>query len=889
MTTTNLTLYGNSARQIKPAVVNLFQNNNLVDRLEFTMENYNQDNVDLSTMDAYAICYGSEFPQGLDEVKLESEVTSDGLLRVYWDLTVMTLNAAQTITYQIVFKNNEGAVWTSYKAILFCNESLTADEEIVAQYPTILKQMEGRVEAKSDEIIENINNMAGNFDASVVYVPYGETIPVEERLANRLYYLYTDEGHTKGRFEDSNGTILNLDPTGFSTHVGQTIFSLLPINNAGVHLLDGTKLSGDGAYGGFVEYISELYDKAAYCFCSEDEWQASVTKYGVCGKFVYNSEENSVRLPKVTGFVEGTVDATALGDLVEAGLPNITGTFYSMSQIVDGAFSVIDGTGSYTGTTNTYYRKSFDASRSNSTYGNSDTVQPQAIKGYYYIVVATSTTTEVNITNEIELNNPFSLFDVKWSDHNLENISWLKSNGSYHSGAVYPSAYNELLSEYGSPDAVEDGVTSEWNQPATTDVSTPDGGGYIVCSASSESGDNLAWWALDSYMLGTDSWISATGVTSGWWQVKFPYKLKIKGLTFYSPHSSTYGSKDCRFYTSSDMTTPIGDDFVGKSSGFTATTVTGIPEEGMVTDTLYLNITSSHGTGIGMGHLDIEAERIDLSFKRTPKGYKITTSEFEFGVNNMYDTDGVAWYYVIDPANGKFKLPRTKFGFEGVRSAVGDAIQAGLPNITGTVAIQPDDGHKGTTGAFYVTDTKGSSTNAQSGTANRLTGLDASRSNLIYGNSDTVQEPATQMNLYFYVGETVQNANLINAGRIEEKVASIIPDNSSLIASYGMPSRKYIDLTLGASLTVYTAPANGWVYVKGNTTNIGFIGVGTIEGDTYVSGSDSWITYNDSMGELNHGDSVSVLTPMAVGQKFFVGYGAVNITHFRFIYAEGEV
>ena len=231
MATTNLVLYGSNARQIKPAVVNTFQNNNNVDRLEFTMENYNQDNVDLSTLDAYAICFGSSF--GLDEVKLESEVTEDGVLRIYWDLTLMTLGVSQAISYQIVFKNDGGDVWTSYKAILFCNESLTADEEIVAKYPTILRQIESRIvtiaeEASGeaadeltanmnqeiDKMVQIINNMAEDFDASVVYIPYGETIPVEQRVNNRLYYQYTNGEHTKGRFEDWEGTVLVSESVG---------------------------------------------------------------------------------------------------------------------------------------------------------------------------------------------------------------------------------------------------------------------------------------------------------------------------------------------------------------------------------------------------------------------------------------------------------------------------------------------------------------------------------------------------------------------------------------------------------------------------------------------------------------------------------------------------
>ena len=42
-----------------------------------------------------------------------------------------------------------------------------------------------------------------------------------------------------------------------------------------------------------------------------------------------------------------------------------------------------------------------------------------------------------------------NLFDVKWSDHRLNDMSWLRSDTfSWHNGDVYSAAYQELLSEY---------------------------------------------------------------------------------------------------------------------------------------------------------------------------------------------------------------------------------------------------------------------------------------------------------------------------------------------------------------------------------------------------------------------------------------------------------
>lgn len=187
-------------------------------------------------------------------------------------------------------------------------------------------------------------------------------------------------------------------------NIGEIFPALLPVTDAGAHLLDGSLILGGGIYQGFVDYIAALYGDGTNIpnyFCTESDWQSSVSTYGVCGKFVYDSTNNTVRLPKVTGIIEGTTDASALGDLVEAGLPNITGDtgWLRNSDEQTGCFktgtvskSVFNNNGR---TTN--YSTHLDASLSSYIYGNSNTVQPQTIKAYYYIVIANSTKTDIQV------------------------------------------------------------------------------------------------------------------------------------------------------------------------------------------------------------------------------------------------------------------------------------------------------------------------------------------------------------------------------------------------------------------------------------------------------------------------------------------------------------
>ena len=188
-------------------------------------------------------------------------------------------------------------------------------------------------------------------------------------------------------------------------NIGQIIQSTIPLTDAGLHLLDGSVISGDGVYADFVTYIAGLVSTYPDLFVSENNWQTAVTTYGVCGKFVYDSTNNTVRLPKITGFTEGTIDVTALGDYIQAGLPNITGNISANRGWgrdglgATGAFQA-SGSAAMSDTINGYNNANnvtFDASRSSSIYGNSDTVQPQSIKVLYYIVIATSTKTDIEV------------------------------------------------------------------------------------------------------------------------------------------------------------------------------------------------------------------------------------------------------------------------------------------------------------------------------------------------------------------------------------------------------------------------------------------------------------------------------------------------------------
>ena len=187
--------------------------------------------------------------------------------------------------------------------------------------------------------------------------------------------------------------------------LGQIVQSTIPLVDAGLHLLDGSVIAY-GSYKAFVDYIAGLVTDYPDLFTTEANWQTSVTNYGACGKFVYDSVNKTVRLPKITGFTEGTTDVIALGDLVEAGLPNIEGHIrttqaFNLNDVLagtDGAFSFTQTDGGPGGSgSDTKGTFAFSAQDSNPIYGNSDTVQPQSIKVLYYICIATYPKTQIEV------------------------------------------------------------------------------------------------------------------------------------------------------------------------------------------------------------------------------------------------------------------------------------------------------------------------------------------------------------------------------------------------------------------------------------------------------------------------------------------------------------
>ena len=452
-----------------------------------------------------------------------------------------------------------------------------------------------------------------------------------------------------------------------------------------------------------VKSAIELYPNLA---CTESEWQATATMTvgGQVGKFVVDNDAGTIRLPKIIMPIQGLTDLSKLAEIVKAGLPNITGSFVlgdgtNAGAIVTsptGAFGSEAMAWGYSGragnATNTF-KGIFDASHSSSIYGNSNTVQQEQIQYPYFIQVATGAETEDNIINEIELNNPFSLLDYKYSEYELNNLSWLRSNGQWNSKAVYPAVYELLLKIYNGTET-KAGV---------------------------------------SVKLHTDT--SATD---------YDFRINTAEETFRLPVK--------------------------------------VKQVGGGTVSIYAN-PSALATD-------------SISFVTTD-GKHVTL------YNAKNDNSNASCVQALDyRANPITYTP------------VGSTIQ-------GFNYIPPN---------------------------NLLANLSSANNTGLY--------------LYFYVGETVQNANLINAGRIEEKLADLIPNNSNLITNYCTPDYENgIALSFTASGLTYTIPDNGYLSIqmllKFSGAVTGYVKVNGITALSGTSGSTSYFGQLDGQIVVRKGDLIT--------------------------------
>lgn len=189
----------------------------------------------------------------------------------------------------------------------------------------------------------------------------------------------------------------------------------------------------------------------------------------------YSSGDGSTtfRVPSLKCWIKGTDGVETVGTYLDAGLPNITGEFrtgvtntaYWDVMNLSGAFSPnnpvsstrLKSGGSETRTSSVVAQ--FDASLSNSIYGNADTVVPESIVGMWLVkaygtVVDTGTIDEqAYIDEQLALNVPTGC--VQAFAGNTTPSGWLLCDGSAVSRTQYSRLFGVIGTTYGAGDGTD--------------------------------------------------------------------------------------------------------------------------------------------------------------------------------------------------------------------------------------------------------------------------------------------------------------------------------------------------------------------------------------------------------------------------------------------------
>ena len=159
--------------------------------------------------------------------------------------------------------------------------------------------------------------------------------------------------------------------------------------------------------------------------------------------------------------------------------------------------------------------------------------------------------------------------------------------------------------------------------------------------------------------------------------------------------------------------------------------------------------------------------------------------------------------------------------------------------------------------------------------------------------------------LYYYSKDNINKNILDNTTRQNCKVANVFATNGkitsfepytvdsvvnsnasnfsqagrSYLSGLSMPSNKYINLTLGASGSTYTAPANGWLILNKAANSVG-------QEIRLTNQSNQLRGY--AIAAMNYA-GLDTMIPCRKGDTIHIYYSAAgSVEDFRFVYAEGE-
>lgn len=267
-----------------------------------------------------------------------------------------------------------------------------------------------------------------------------------------------------------------------------------------------------------------------------------------------------------------------------------------------------------------------------------------------------------------------------------------------------------------------------------------------------------------------------------------------------------------------------------------------------------------------------------ITYYQATDGHKIVLADQESTVLDIYNESGVAWYYILDEDNTRFKLPRENPAREELIQAVrakGNGNALGLKSgntdswlicrtastVASSIYISTTDGVAGQTGTPQADIPNATFVGIST---------DSTKSNIVSDMTESTSVYKGRKYLYFYIGNFSQtateqtaglNSSLFN-GKVDLNLNNMNPSATAkeTIVGWGM-----LDYTSSVSMsalplsaTPFTAPSNGCLCVNAQGQNNAI--------KCYINGTESAFRQQSSNTDR---DSNTMTIPLKTGDEIY--------------------
>lgn len=345
---------------------------------------------------------------------------------------------------------------------------------------------------------------------------YTNSYVVDSNGELRVSTIDNNTGHDP--IEDNGGQYWGYaGARGSGKQIGEVYFSqsrLATDNKGALPLFTGEVIAN--ASNIYPQFYAWVLSHTELCV-TESAYQNALSTYGECPFYVINTSANTIRLPRLANYIKMANTSNGITQS-SAGLPNITGAIAGNNGMTfaNGAFAIEGsaGGGLYQGAgyVNTY---TFDASRSNSLYGGSNSVTPAHTTMYPW-VFAYNAAMPASTAQAAE----FQAALANKADKDFGNVTKPYVTTTYQNGTSWYRIWSDNWCEQGAYQSsiAGTGPTSVAFLVPMADTNYAVFGGVL---AASSSAGNSRFEAYNRTTAGMDIDWTDSGHTDGtWWVVK---------------------------------------------------------------------------------------------------------------------------------------------------------------------------------------------------------------------------------------------------------------------------------------------------------------------------------------------------------------------------------